>query len=104
MLTRAIPSTNEPLSVIGLGSYQTFDVGSSSAAEAQPRAVIEAFLELGGALIDSSPMYGNAETVIGNCLNSLKQPERCFIATKVWTSGRAAGLKQIEDSIRNLQS
>jgi diketogulonate reductase-like aldo/keto reductase len=104
MLTRAIPNTNESLPVIGLGSYQTFDVGEGSAAEAEPRAVIEAFMESGGTLIDSSPMYGSSEAVVGNCLSSLKQSERGFIATKVWTSGREAGLRQIAESARKLRA
>src|SRR5215831_9772482 len=98
MLTRPIPSTAEPLPVIGLGSYQTFDVGAYPAAQAGPRAVMQSFVDAGGALIDSSPMYGNAETAIGNCMAALQLREKCFIATKVWTSGRDAGIRQMQES------
>lgn len=101
MLTRSIPKTQEQLPVIGLGSYQTFDVGSS---DASPRTVIEAFAQTGGKLIDSSPMYGQSESVIGDALQSLSSSHGFFIATKVWTSGREAGIRQMEDSLRKLRT
>lgn len=104
MLTRLIPGTQESLPVIGLGSWQTFDVGAGAAARAMPRAVLEAFVGSGGRLVDSSPMYGGAEEVIGDCLGTHPAPEKLFIATKVWTSGRVAGIRQMQDSMVKLRT
>jgi aryl-alcohol dehydrogenase-like predicted oxidoreductase len=104
MMTRLIPSTRESLPVIGLGSYQTFDVGSGAADRDGPRAVIDAFVRADGKLIDSSPMYGNEESVIGECLHELALQQKIFIATKVWTSGREAGIQQMEASQRKLRT
>jgi aryl-alcohol dehydrogenase-like predicted oxidoreductase len=87
---------------IGLGTWQTFDVGRSPAARAPLAAVLREFVELGGTLIDSSPMYGRAEEVVGELATSLGIRDRLFIATKVWTEGRAAGIAQMDESIRKL--
>lgn len=100
MLSRVIPKSNEALPVIGLGSYQTFDVESSSPT---PSAVIDAFARADGTLIDSSPMYGNAEAAIGDAVTALNLTDKLFIATKVWTSGREAGIRQMEASLRKLR-
>lgn len=104
ILMRPVPSSGEPMPVIGLGTWQTFDVGSGAAERGPLEAVLREFVGLGGKLIDSSPMYGNSETVAGDLIakNGLRQ--RLFIATKVWTSGKAAGMRQMEDSMRKLQA
>jgi diketogulonate reductase-like aldo/keto reductase len=95
-----IPATGEALPVIGMGSWQTFDVGANAERREVRVAVLEAFFQNGGGLIDSSPMYGSSEAVIGHCLRELgrRSPalaERLFSATKVWTPGRAAGVEQM---------
>lgn len=104
MLTRAIPSSGEPLPAIGLGTWQSFDVGGDPAVRAPLEAVLREFIALGGKLIDSSPMYGRAEEVAGDLVAKLGARERIFIATKVWTSGKAAGIAQMEDSMKKLRA
>jgi diketogulonate reductase-like aldo/keto reductase len=101
MLTRPIPSTGEALPVIGLGTWQTFDTGTS-ARERQPLAdVLERFAAAGGRLIDSSPMYGRAEEVVGALKGHVPG---AFIATKVWTRGRENGIAQMRRSAQLLQT
>jgi diketogulonate reductase-like aldo/keto reductase len=102
MLTRLIPSTQQPLPVIGLGTWQTFDV-RSRAQHPQLAAVLEALHQAGGTLIDSSPMYGRAEEVVGELTTQSAAQEQFFYATKVWTQGREAGLRQMEDSLRKMR-
>ena len=104
LLTRRIPSSGELFPVIGLGTWQTFDVGPSPAERAPLEEVLRTFVETGGRLIDSSPMYGNAEEVVGDLAAKLGLRARLFIATKVWTSGREAGIAQMEDSLRKLRA
>ena len=104
MLTRKIPITGEALPVIGLGTWQTFDVGGSEAARAPRLEVLRAFLAAGGRVIDSSPMYGRAETVTGDLLARLPGAPRPFLATKVWTRGRRAGEEQCRESMRRLRA
>jgi diketogulonate reductase-like aldo/keto reductase len=94
-LTRAIPSTGEQIPVVGLGSWITFNVGDDPEGLANVEAVIAAFLGAGGAMIDSSPMYGSAQAAIGAALQRLERPP-VFSADKVWTSGD--GPAQIETS------
>src|SRR5450631_1862047 len=103
ILTRPIPSSGEALPVIGLGTWQTFDVGSSTGDRAPLEAVLEAFETMGGRVIDSSPMYGRSEEVVGDLTAKLAAKARLFIATKVWTSGKDAGIRQMEDSMRKLR-
>jgi diketogulonate reductase-like aldo/keto reductase len=103
ILTRPIPSSGEALPVIGLGTWQTFDVGSSALERAPLGEVLEAFAATGGRAIDSSPMYGRSEEVVGDLAARLAPQARLFIATKVWTSGREAGVRQMEDSLRKLR-
>jgi diketogulonate reductase-like aldo/keto reductase len=103
MLTRTIPTTNETLPIIGLGTWQTFDVGSSESARKPLAGVLSTFVSLGGKVIDSSPMYGRSEEVLGDLATSLGIRKKLFVATKVWTSGRAAGVTQMEDSERKLR-
>jgi diketogulonate reductase-like aldo/keto reductase len=104
MLTRAIPSTGEKLPVIGLGTWQAFDVGDS-AAERQPlEEVLSRFVKLGGKVIDSSPMYGRSESVIGDIATKLGLQSSLFLATKVWTTGKQAGTDSMERSLARLQT
>ena len=104
IVTRAIPASAETVPVIGLGTWQTFDVGSSAAVRAPLEDVLAAFVALGGKLIDSSPMYGASETVAGDIAAKLALRPKLFVATKVWTSGRAKGIAQMEDSMRKLRA
>jgi len=99
--TRAIPSSGETIPVIGLGTWQTFDAGASAAARAPLREVLAL---LDGNMVDSSPMYGAAESVVGDLLADLGMRSRIFLATKVWTSGQAEGIRQIEQSFRRLRA
>lgn len=103
MLTRAIPATGEMLPVIGLGTWQVFDAGSDAAARAPLRDVLRTFFAAGGRVVDSSPMYGASEAVVGDLCAELSICEPLFVATKVWTSGRAAGIRQMETSFKRLR-
>ena len=102
-LVRPIPSTGEALPVIGLGTWQTFDVGASPAQRAPLADVLRSFVELGGRMVDSSPMYGRSEAVVGDLSASVGVRDRLFVATKVWTTGARAGIAQMEDSMRKLR-
>ena len=104
MLTRPIPQSQEPIPVVGLGTWQTFDVGAERAALDQRKEVLRVLLEAGGKVIDSSPMYGRAEAVVGALLSEMKAHDRTFLATKVWTSGEAAGIAQMKASSAKLQA
>ena len=103
LLTRLIPSTGEALPVIGLGTWQVFDVGGDPAARAPLRDVLRAFFAGGGRLIDSSPMYGASESVVGLLSAEAGLLGKLFVATKVWTSGREAGIQQMETSFKRLR-
>lgn len=92
-----------PLSKIGLGTWQTFDVGRSEGERAPLREVLGEFVRLGGTLIDSSPMYGRSEEVVGDLAAELRVRDKLFMATKVWITGRDAGIRQMEDSERKLR-
>ncbi len=100
LITRPIPKSGERVPVIGMGSWITFDVGGDSAARARRVEVLRAFFERGGGVIDSSPMYGTSEEVIGHCLEQLDYPRSLFSATKVWTWGRLLGQTQMDNSQR----
>jgi diketogulonate reductase-like aldo/keto reductase len=98
---KAIPASGEQIPVIGMGSWITFDVGSNPFERAERRQVLQHFFAQGGRLIDSSPMYGSAEEVLGDLLAELPgSNKQVFAATKVWTLGRWAGVKQMENSQR----
>jgi diketogulonate reductase-like aldo/keto reductase len=99
-LTKAIPSTGERLPVVGLGSWITFNVGDDPAARNSCAEVMRAFFQGGGRLIDSSPMYGSSQEVIGYGLNRLGDPASLFSADKVWVSPGSRGPGQIEESRR----
>jgi aryl-alcohol dehydrogenase-like predicted oxidoreductase len=104
ILQRAIPSSGEKLPVIGLGSWQVFDVGPG-AAERQPlEEVLSRFATLGGRVVDSSPMYGRAEQVIGDIAAKLQLHSSLFLATKVWTTGKDEGVASMESSLAKLQT
>jgi len=98
LLTRPIPSSGELLPVVGLGSWITFNVGDDPVARARCTEVVRAFFQGGGRLIDSSPMYGSAQAVIGHALAQLKIPKTLFSADKVWIGAGARGPAQIEAS------
>ena len=104
MLERPIPRSGERLPAIGLGTWQTFDVGPSPQERAPLAEVLRLFLDGGGRVIDSSPMYGRAETVVGDLLAADAALPRPFLATKVWTTGRAAGEAQVRESTRRLRT
>jgi len=98
METRAIPSTGEKLPVIGCGTYLGFDVTSGSAGYKRLPDVLSALFNAGGTVLDSSPMYGRAEEVVGRLLSPTDR-KRAFLATKVWTRGRSAGIAQMQRSL-----
>jgi diketogulonate reductase-like aldo/keto reductase len=104
LLVRPIPSTGETLPVIGLGTWRTFDVGATASERAPLREVLQRFVALGGRVIDSSPMYGSAESVIGELAAEAGLADKLFLATKVWTSGREAGIRQMEQSLHRLRT
>jgi len=104
MHQKQIPSSGEQLPVIGCGTYRGFDVSPNGAAIAQLSQVVTALFAAGGSVIDSSPMYGRAEAVAGKLLSEANAHAKAFIATKVWTRGRDAGIAQMEDSFRLLKT
>ncbi len=101
-ISRAIPSSGERVPAIGLGTWQTFDVGASATERAQLTEVLREFVALGGRVIDSSPMYGRSEDVAGELMRAIGVPDNMFVATKVWTRGEAAGTAQMRASIEKL--
>src|SRR5688572_28747899 len=104
ILTRPIPSSGEALPVIGVGTWQTFDVGRDAARRAPLEAVLAQLVALGGKVIDSSPMYGSSEEVVGDIAGKLGLRPKLFVATKVWTSGKRNGIEQMNDSMRKLRA
>jgi diketogulonate reductase-like aldo/keto reductase len=103
-LRRAIPKSGELLHAVGLGTARTFDIGSDAAARAAAREVLARFVKAGGQVVDSSPMYGGAESVVGDLAADLGVGKSLFLATKVWTSGREAGVRQMEESMRRMRT
>ncbi len=102
--TRPIPKTGERLPVVGLGTWQTFDVGRAESERAPLREVLKALAHGGGKVVDSSPMYGESETVVGDLAAELGLREKLFLATKVWTTGREDGIEQMEESLRRMRT
>lgn len=98
-----IPSTGETIPKVGLGTYRTFDVELSPSLEKQLGQVLKILFNAGGRCIDSSPMYGNSEAVVGRLTQKLNLNKKAFMATKVWTSGKSEGLKQINRSMSLLR-
>ena len=104
MLTRTIPSSGEKLPVIGLGTWRAFDVDLTADVRRQLGDVLSLFVKLGGRVIDSSPMYGHAEGVIGELTSVLAIREKLFLATKVWTRGKQSGIQSMERSMSLLRT
>jgi diketogulonate reductase-like aldo/keto reductase len=104
MLSRAIPTTGEMLPVIGLGTWNVFDVELDAESEKRLGNVLTLFVKLGGRLIDSSPMYGRAEEVVGTLAAKVGIRDRLFLATKVWTRGKQSGIDSMERSMSRLQA
>jgi diketogulonate reductase-like aldo/keto reductase len=98
LITRPIPSSGERLPVVGLGTWITFNVGDDTELRNECAAVMSAFFAAGGRLIDSSPMYGSSQSVIGYGLDKLGRPPAVFSADKVWISSGSRGKDQIEES------
>jgi diketogulonate reductase-like aldo/keto reductase len=103
LLQRAIPSSGETLPVIGLGTWQVFDVGPSPAERKPLEEVLALFVKFGGRVVDSSPMYRRAEEVIGDIAARLGLAPALFLATKVWTTGKQPGVDSMERSLAKLQ-
>lgn len=101
----AIPSSGREIARIGLGTWQTFDVAAEdSAAQVELGNVLRELVEAGAELVDTSPMYGRSETVLGELLARHELREKVFLATKVWTTGGAAGGTQMKESLTKLQA
>ena len=102
LIQRLIPSSGETLPVMGMGTSRTFDTAADDESLANLTAVLQAFFAGGGSVIDSSPMYGNAETRVGDVLRAMQERPPLFAATKVWTTGRQQGIAQMEESARRM--
>lgn len=103
-IQRAVPSSGEKLPVIGLGTWQVFDVGPNPAERQPLEDVLSKFVALGGRVVDSSPMYGRAEQVIGEIGSKLGLISSLFLATKVWTTGKSEGIASMERSAARMQT
>ena len=104
MHTRAIPASGEQLPVIGLGTWQTFDVGGDAAARAALKEVLRSFFAGGGRVVDSSPMYGSSESVVGDLCGELGICEPLFMASKIYTQGREEGVRGLQRSIERMRA
>jgi diketogulonate reductase-like aldo/keto reductase len=104
VLMRAIPSSGEKLPVIGLGTWRSFDVDLTADNRRQLEEVLSLFVKPGGRVIDTSPMYGRAEQVIGDLTAALGAQEQLFLATKVWTRGKQSGIESMERSMARLRT
>lgn len=100
MNKRPIPRSGEALPMVGLGTYQSFAIGSGQSEREPVKEVLRLFAQHGGTLVDSSPMYGPSEGVVGDLSEALNLGGKLFMATKVWTTGREAGIRQMEESMR----
>lgn len=99
-LMRPIPKSGERIPAVGMGTWITFNVGQNTALRDQRTEVLRKFFEMGGGMVDSSPMYGSAEDVMGYCLQRLGSTKKLFSATKVWTPSDVEGVEQVADSMR----
>ena len=104
MLKRMIPSSGEEMSVIGLGTSRVFDIERSKNELNVREKILDIFYENGGRLIDTSPMYGMSEEIIGITAKKYIEKNRFFLATKVWTEGRENGMRQIEESFQKMRT
>ena len=100
MNMRPIPSSGQQLPVVGVGTWQTFNVGDDAARRGQLAEVLRTLFDAGGSVIDSSPMYGSSEEVVGDLLKAAGSHDKAFVATKVWTAGRDAGIAQMRNSMK----
>lgn len=103
IIEKVIPATGEKIPAIGMGTWQTFDVGNSPTERSNMEAILKEFVDSGGKLIDSSPMYGSAEEVVGDLASKLGVHSSLFVATKVWTRGEEKGKRQMRESMDLLQ-
>ena len=103
-IQRTIPRSGEALPVVGLGTFIAFDVAPGDPEMAELREVLKVFIAGGGRLVDSSPMYGRAESVVGELAGEAAELPSLFLATKVWTSGRDAGIEQMQNSMRRMRT
>ena len=103
VIKKSIPATGERLPVIGMGTSRTFDIGDEPQARARRLEVLQAFFDNGGAVIDSSPMYGSSEQVVGDLLQQVTGREGLFAATKVWAWGRQEGIDQMLRSMQRMR-
>ena len=104
MLKRVIPSSGEEMPVIGLGTSRVFDIERSKNELNVREKILDIFYENGGRLIDTSPMYGMSEEIIGITAKKYIEKNRFFLATKVWTEGRENGMRQIEESFQKMRA
>ncbi len=104
MISRPIPSSGEELPAVGLGTYSVFDVSDTAEEIAIRQKIVDLLLGEGGSVIDTSPMYNRSERVIGNVIDAGSPRKAMFIATKVWTNGRDAGIEQMNRSARLMQT
>ena len=104
MATRKVPGSGEQIPVIGMGSSDTFDVGTDGMKRAVLQGVLRNLVDAGGSVIDTSPMYGSAESVLGDLIDALRLGPKLWLATKVWTRGREAGARQIDESFARLRA
>lgn len=104
ILMRAIPKTGERLPAIGMGTSRTFNTPPDELSQTALAEVFRRFSEAGGTLVDTSPMYGNAEAAVGALRRQLGLEDRVFLATKVWTSGKDEGIEQMRQSMRLLET
>ncbi len=104
LIKRSIPRSGEQLPVLGLGTYIVLDVPPGAPELAELKEVLKTFAAGGAKLIDSSPMYGRPEAVVGELVAATNLRESVFLATKVWTSGRDAGIRQMQDSLRLMRT
>ena len=95
---RTILTSNEKIPCVGMGTWLTFDIGTSKKNISHRTEVLRHFFQNGGGMIDSSPMYGSAQAVLGKCFQFLKPPSSLFSATKVWTLGEWLGIQQMQAS------
>ena len=105
MLRRTIPSSGESLPIIGLGTSRVFDVDPEDREELKIRKeIIEVLLNNGGSLVDTSPMYGQSEDLLGQILDDYPRRNELFLATKVWIKGKPEGEQQISESFKKMNT
>ena len=101
---RTIPISGETIPIVGLGTWRTFNVNPGGPGTVPLKDVLQTLVNKAGSVVDSSPMYGSSETVVGDLSDSLKIRKKVFLATKVWTTGKEAGIRQMEESFRRMKA